>query len=1337
MKLAASLLVMGLILFAGTSPAVADRTLGAATAVAWHRTAREMVTDIALPAPIEGPWLVVGPFDRAKFDFPFAPESKPGEPVDPDVVYRGRQAAQLSWKPVDIPAGTNINLRSLCPGRDADGTFYLTRTINSNEPRTHAVSMRGTSGLTVWLNGKQLKDRGPGDGWLGGGWPPQEAVLLPLKAGENRLLVKVHGLRKNAAWHFLYGVPPVDAVRYTVSKAITRKHPSAFPGFTALGRDGLDLLKIWPAAGRDSDTTAQLLQRAKAALTRGDAWLKFLRAAKVAEDDLAPALARLQQARADLAAQQTDAVRLAELYFSAEQASRSLQDLPQGQVIQNWLQLDQFNVQSPMNAKVIEKIAAVLKRGRALLDDYGSRSAGSIDAAARLGALQQRLEAPSLAGNGEAVRQLYLDAHRQVRDLALNNPLLAFREILFYKRYTQRTMNFHRHQFPSNRYSDESPHDGGDLYVLASLRPEAELKPLLRGRLGRGLVRGYDLSYDGRRVVFGFWNSQVKRPAPQTRFEYDCYVTEGHANIYELELASGEIRQLTDDPWHDIDPCYLPGGRIAFASERCGYNAQCDPDPWSEVLVNLYTMNDDGSDVRRLISNKDSDNFPRVLGDGRIFYTHWEYHERHWLYTQSLWVSRPDGTGQDALFKQHLNLPLGIEEGRAIPGTNKVAAVATGHHTNAAGAIVRVNFQRGNKAAEAIEIVTPGVSPFEGGMNGVPVPEGGVGGSGGYYTTPWPISENYFLVSYNPTGDMARAEGYGIYLIDVFGNRELIHRDPNTSCFSPVPLAARPMPPTLQDHTDPRKSDATLVLSDIYEGLDVPPGVVKYLRINESMPWPYTKEGASRHTRDYDWTIKRTLGLVPVEADGSAHFVVPADIGVYFQALDENFVEVRRMRSLVSFQPGEKRSCTGCHETQIGAPPASTTLAGGRAPSVPEPPSWGSANPISFLRDVQPVLDRHCTRCHSGLTPDGNLNLFGGLTGAAHPLAHNTSYDALTKYVPHANLVEDFRVTQPYQFGSAQSTLVKLLLDGHEDVKLDRDDWLRLLTWIDLNGSYLGSFISVHDWGRWGYRPQPADMQAIKAIHKRRCDSCHNDILAEPENLAPKATVSATSEFNADFAARRAVDQLDSNWAVNGQKAGDQAEFTLQWDNPVEVAEVVYAGRTNVSECWKDYEVYLDSESGSPGLEDAAPAAEGALKMVRGPQRIAVPKRRVRKVRLKFLNSYAPTLNPGASDIAVFSSSPSDQQLAAFPPSRRQGGLARPGWIHPRDPQNSLYLLAPLAVKAGGWGKCSPEVFADTSDPDYQALLGETRKIWNRMCKDPTPGMKELIAAERSTLAER
>ncbi|MBI4606390.1 MAG: hypothetical protein HY721_30865, partial [Planctomycetes bacterium] len=765
-----------------------------------------------------------------------------------------------------------------------------------------------------------------------------------------------------------------------------------------------------------------------------------------------------------------------------------------------------------------------------------------------------------------------------------------------------RTMNIHRHQFPSARYMDWPAQPGGDLYVLAGLRPELRPEgrpaPLLRGRLGKGVLRGHDLSYDAGRVVFGFWNADVKRPSPERRFEYDCYVTEGHTHLHELDLSTGGLRQLTGEPWHDVDPCYLPDGRIAFASERCGHNAQCDPDPWSEPMVNLYSIAPDGGDLRRLTSHKDSDTFPRVLNDGRLFYTRWEYHERGGLlHTQNLWVSRPDGTQQDALYKAHMDYPFSLEEARAVPESSRIVAVATGHHTNPAGPIVRIDLKRGISDAAALEVVTPGFSVFEGGLTAPPVPEGGVAGYG-YYTTPWPLSEKCFLVAYNPgcdpvhakdtddgipwghylagvpDGDMARAAGYGLYVIDVHGNRELIYRDPDISCFSPVPLELRPVPPVLPDSTDPGAPHATLVVTDVGQGLGVPPGTVRFIRISEAMPWPYTKVGASRYPREHDYTMKRTLGIVPVEADGSAHFMVPAGVGLYFQALDESFVEVRRMRSLVSFQPGERRSCTGCHETQLASPPPAGLTATRRGPSAPEPPPWGSDRPISFLRDVQPVLDGRCVTCHSGLRPAGEVDLFPGLTGPAHDRAHSTSFDALSRYVPRSHVPFDagpgrikFDVSQPYQFGSGKSELVKLLKAGHEGVKLERDEWLTLLTWIDSNGLYLGSFVSVHDWGRWGYRPGPADMAAVRAIEDRRCGACH----------------------------------------------------------------------------------------------------QGA-------------------------------------------------------------DLARPGWIDPRRPEASLYLLAPLAKSAGGWGKCRPEVFRDASDPGYRALLEETRKVWDRMSRDPAPELKELVA---------
>ena len=110
------------------------------------------------------------------------------------------------------------------------------------------------------------------------------------------------------------------------------------------------------------------------------------------------------------------------------------------------------------------------------------------------------------------------------------------------------------------------------------------------------------------------------------------------------------------------------------------------------------------------------------------------------------------------------------------------------------------------------------------------------------------------------------------------------------------------------------------------------------------------------------------LGVAPVAEDGSAYFVVPANRNVYFEALDSDGWEVQRMRSVVCLKPGEARSCIGCHEPRNMAPPATAATALRGRPSRPVPPPWGNRI-VSYLRDVQPVLNAHCTRCHDGSQP--------------------------------------------------------------------------------------------------------------------------------------------------------------------------------------------------------------------------------------------------------------------------------------------------------------------------------------------------------------------------------
>jgi mono/diheme cytochrome c family protein len=771
---------------------------------------------------------------------------------------------------------------------------------------------------------------------------------------------------------------------------------------------------------------------------------------------------------------------------------------------------DQSSISQWSTAKVAVRPAAaisayptkeVIERGRLLAADLRAagvdvrRCEGELDAAA---AELSRLpdDAPT-----EARRALYLKARWAVRRLAFANPLLRFDRLLFVKRFTQET-------YPDVclNHMPWVSRPGGDICVLSPASPDGKVRGLLNGALGPGHVHGMDLWWGGDRVVFGYARAKSDKPPDgwrDRRTSYRLRRTEEPIHLFEIGTGGKGPRQLTRGEWSDLDPTYLPSGEIAFVSERCAYSLQCNEYDKDETSCNLYVMGPDGGNIRRLSVTKDGDYLPHTLDDGTIGYTRWEYQERGWAHVQSIWTVRPDGTGADALFKQHLNDPWALEDVRSIPGSRKLVAIATGHHTLPAGPVVVIDPGVGMNDSAGIGIVTPGVRPPEGGMSGRPVPQGGVADRGGFYMTPWPLSEastglgagKYFLVSYC-YGRQTDATGYGLYLIDVFGTKELIYRDPGISCFVPMPLRPRKRPPILPDTTDPSKPYATCAVSDAGRGVEgVDPKRIRYLRISQRMAWPYDNTRGGRRyaekARPNNWTPARVIGTVPVAADGSACFRVPPETPVYFQLLDANQMELRRMRSFISFQPGEVRACSGCHETRGEAPTRGTgTLALRRGPSEPMLPPWGD-RVVSFLRDVQPVFESHCVRCHRGLEPAGGLDFSGGLTAR-----HNRAFDTIIqrRLVSWSNVNEDARVTQPLAFGSHRSKLVGVLRgERHRKrVRLGKEDWLRLVTWIDLNAPYHDGFVNKRPAVKPYDMPSDRDLAGrLAAVHARRCASCH------------------------------------------------------------------------------------------------------------------------------------------------------------------------------------------------------------------------------------------------------
>jgi len=705
-------------------------------------------------------------------------------------------------------------------------------------------------------------------------------------------------------------------------------------------------------------------------------------------------------------------------------------------------------------------------------------------------ALAERVEAAP--GDLGSHRRLWLAARRAARPLVLANPAVDFREIVFVRRHPA-----HSHRNITGSQYPWCHKPGGDVSVKAGLDPADPVRDVIAGQLGPGHVRGIDLWWDADRVVFGYARQPDWPPPWDAVRGNDVFRLRGEQqpiHLFEIGLDGSGLRQLTDHPyWSDSEPTYCADGTVAFSSDRSGRSSECGNFGADHTVINIYAVAPDGT-VRRLSDNKDIDRYPHSLDNGLIAYTRWEYQERHFFEVHAIWQVRPDGRMADAVFNQHLVAPFGLRDTRSIPGSAKLVSIATGHHTFAYGPVVVVDPPQGINVAAAIRSVTPHSLPEEGPAPGEAVPQGGVPDRGGLYQTPWALSERCFLASYSParppsgTSGGDNANGFALYLIDAYGNKELIHRDLLLSCSFPIPLKKRPRPPIVPEVAEPGRDFATCYLGDVHHGLaGVPRGAVKYIRISQRVGWPLDdKIGAMRWIPGNAWERKlgfwawapvRVIGEVPVESDGSACFKVPADTAVYFQALDENHMELRRMRSHITFQSGETRGCLGCHESRPKSPPAEwqATIALGRDPVTPTPPPWGAHRLLGYEWLIQPVFDRHCVRCHGADEPDGGLDLTSaraddGFLRSFHTLFadwRSAKKDA-ARLVSVSDRFDGSAITQPKQFGSHRSRLVEVLRDDAlhaKEVTLDDDEWLALVAWIDANAPYYDTF----------YNRRPAD----------------------------------------------------------------------------------------------------------------------------------------------------------------------------------------------------------------------------------------------------------------------
>ncbi len=532
---------------------------------------------------------------------------------------------------------------------------------------------------------------------------------------------------------------------------------------------------------------------------------------------------------------------------------------------------------------------------------------------------------------------------------------LGFDTIVVVKRYD---MN------PSHVYTIccEGFRAGGGLYVMSPAGPGGELTELVASPEGQ--IMDVDVSWNAEKILFSW-----RRTA-----------AEGY-HVFTVNADGTELTQLTYGDWHDYNACWLPDGGIAFLSTRAAVVAMCFFTP-SGVL---FRMDGDGSNARQLSANYVNDFTPSVMPDGRILYGRWEYIDKPAIPIQSLWTINPDGTGLNVFYGNRVLSPASFIEAKPIPGTSEVMTTLTAHNGPIRGGVGIVDRLKGLNAQDALVNLTPKV-------NIGAVDQGAGNQVQGFYEQPYPIDENRFLVT-----------GRGsVYLGDRDGNWALVReREGTMGYYSPTPLRSRERPPVVSTQMDEMadRDDATIYLLDIYQGLEphVKRGDIKQIAVVQEVSKPVRTTvlgfGFQRPVISCGATYaaKKLWGYAPVEEDGSAHFTVPTDVPIYFEAIDEHGRAVQRMRSFTHLQKGETQGCIGCHEPRESSPPVGSAMALTREPSDLYRPTWAEGN-FDYVNAVQPVLDEHCVTCHSGIDPASGMDLTGDKTDW-----FNVSYDNLTR----------------------------------------------------------------------------------------------------------------------------------------------------------------------------------------------------------------------------------------------------------------------------------------------------------------------------------------------------
>jgi len=987
-----------------------------------------------------GPWYQVGPLTVELFEDAMFPEA------NVDLAAQGEDGRGLWREHPEYIDGEIHHFESKSPA-----STYLFRTITAAEAIEITAGLGSNDGLAVWLNGRQILAKDVGRRVSA----EQDHVVLDLKAGENRLLLKIFNHAGPTGFYFLV-------------------HPGLF-------------LDLWERIEKDYPLETAWLKR-ELPQNQHLTWLRQASNVKLEKkmiggilEKLSPADERLRRKFESLCAEQASASdsRWLKLFIEA------------CRLHENLMNVKQFDFAALRG--VIEYLQEVSPQG------YSGRA----EDLKRLKDFERCIPRirKSLAQfdelNMQQVREI-CDFVRKSQDVMREIYARRCPPIVFVKRQAHARKGTNGTMLGQMNLGVEM---GSEICMYDPAHPDRGVRTIFKDT--DGFIFDMSLSYDATKLLFSFMDN-VKENA---RTQNDSF------HIWEINTDGTGLRQLTYGPFHDASAVYMPDGRIVFCSTRVESFSLCQ----DFLAAAMYIMDADGGDMRRIEYSTLCDTMPFVMDDGLILFTRWEYQDKNIFCVQGLWTITPAGERLQLYHGNTLTIPNSVCNAKPIPGTRKVVCTMAPHHGRPLGAIAIIDRSKGFETPESMVNITPEIpyKPRVGESWNYGSNRSWGPGDRQFrwaFGDPYPLAEDLFLVSYGGPLE-GGPQRYRIFLLDDRGNKVELYDDPVTSCFNAIPLRRRPLPHKLPGTIPEPKGYGTYFVADIYLGLldkGVKRGQIKQLRIMSQVAKKYNTEGPRYHDHypivgQGSYYVKYCYGTVPVYEDGTAYFKVPAGVELYFIALDKDGKEVRRMGTITQITAGERQSCVGCHESRFMAAPGRTNGMERlrRKPDSITPPPWGEGT-VDYVKLVQPILDKYCVKCHSGRTPEGRADLSGDKSRF-----YNMSYRTLVDQ----KLVEYYYINTaptgnfpPLASGSWVSKLTKMIESEHGGIKLDDASRRRIYAWIDSNAPYYSTWDMSRPYtqgGRdtWNHivggrarnakrEPEPW-LAEFQEIFKLKCSSCH------------------------------------------------------------------------------------------------------------------------------------------------------------------------------------------------------------------------------------------------------